>query len=73
MDREITKTYTNGEITIIWKPSLCTGAGVCWRLLPGVYRPLERPWIRPEFATTEQLIDQIDRCPSGALTYRKNE
>ena len=38
--------------------------------LPLVYRPKERPWIRPEFATKEELIDQINKCPSGALSYR---
>lgn len=64
--------YTNGEITIIWKPELCQHAGVCVKMLPNVYRPKERPWVRLEFATTPELIKQIDSCPSGALTYKKN-
>lgn len=66
---EIVKHYSNGEITIVWKPALCIHAGVCWRMLPEVYRPAERPWIRIENATTEQLKEQIDKCPSRALTY----
>lgn len=32
--------------------------------------PKERPWIKIENATTAELIDQIGKCPSGALTYR---
>jgi uncharacterized Fe-S cluster protein YjdI len=42
-------------------------------MLPKVYRTSERPWIRPEFATTAELKAQISRCPSGALTYRDNK
>ncbi len=64
--------YTNGEIAIIWKPELCKHAGICVKMLPKVYRPKERPWVLPENATTEQLIAQIEQCPSGALTYLMN-
>lgn len=65
--------YTNGEITILWKPELCTHAGVCVRTLPNVYRVKERPWIKIENATTEELKAQIDKCPSAALSYREEK
>ena len=68
-----TKRYSNGEITIIWRPERCIHAGICVRTLPRVYRPLERPWVAPENATTAELIAQIDRCPSKALTWERNE
>lgn len=67
------KEYTNGEITIIWKPELCIHAAVCTHLLPKVYSPSARPWVKPENATTAELIAQIEKCPSGALTYRRND
>lgn len=67
------KEYSNGEITIVWQPSLCKHAGVCARMLPQVYHPREIPWITIEHATTEKLIEQIGRCPSGALSYYKEE
>lgn len=69
----IRKEYTNGEITIIWQPALCTRAGVCWRMLPRVYRPGERPWIKIENAATGELIEQIKACPTGALSFRMNK
>lgn len=62
--------YSNGELTIFWQPSLCQHAGVCVKMLPKVYNPQERPWLKIENATTEQLMAQIDACPSGALSYR---
>lgn len=65
--------YSNGEITIIWQPDLCVHSGVCVRMLPEVYKPCERPWVRPENATTDQLIEQVRHCPTGALTFRRNQ
>lgn len=64
--------YTNGELTVIWKPEKCQHAGICVKMLPEVYHPKDRPWVKPENATTDQLIAQISKCPSGALTYRMN-
>lgn len=63
------KRYTNGEITVVWKPETCIHSKLCWKALPEVFAPRERPWIKPEGATTEQIVAQIDKCPSGALAY----
>jgi uncharacterized Fe-S cluster protein YjdI len=38
-------------------------------MLPKVYRVGEHPWVRTEFAEKEELIAQIEKCPSGALSY----
>jgi uncharacterized Fe-S cluster protein YjdI len=65
--------YSNGEITIIWQPHLCQHSRVCVKTLPEVYKPNERPWINPANATTAQLIDQINHCPSGALSFIFNK
>jgi uncharacterized Fe-S cluster protein YjdI len=73
MDKEKVIKYSNGELTILWKPDVCIHAGVCVRTLPDVYNPQERPWIKIENATTEQLIEQIKQCPSGALSYELNK
>ncbi|MBC70736.1 (4Fe-4S)-binding protein [Flagellimonas abyssi] len=64
------KEYSNGEIAVIWKPELCQHAGICVKMLPKVYNPKEKPWIQAENASTEQLKQQISKCPSGALSYR---
>lgn len=68
----MTKEYSNGEITVIWKPEFCSYSGICVRMLPKVYRPSERPWIRVEFATSDELIKQVNCCPTGALSYKIN-
>lgn len=66
-----TKEYSNGEITIKWTPEKCIHAGVCVKKLPKVYHPKDTPWITPENATTAELIDQVNQCPSGALSIKK--
>lgn len=66
-----TKEYSNGELTIVWQQHLCAHAGICVKTLPKVYNPKERPWIKPEHASTEALKAQIAACPSGALTYKE--
>lgn len=74
MDKtNLTKEYGNADITIVWQNQLCKHAGVCVKMLPQVYHPKDKPWILPENATTEELIEQIKQCPSGALSYYKNE
>lgn len=61
--------YSNEDITIVWKPELCTHSAYCVRLLPNVYKPKEKPWITIQNAETEDLKRQINKCPSKALTY----
>ncbi|WP_312324819.1 (4Fe-4S)-binding protein [Soonwooa sp.] len=39
------------------------------KTLQKVYDHKAIPWITPENATKEELIAQIDACPSGALGY----
>jgi len=71
---DIVKDYTKGDLTIHWKPAKCIHSEICVKTLPGVYKPTEKPWIQPEGASEEELMKQIDRCPSAALTYtRKGE
>lgn len=65
------KEYSNGEVTIVWQPKKCIHSGVCVKTLPKVYNPKERPWIKPENAATQELINQIAQCPSGALSIKE--
>ena len=72
-EKEIVKEYSNGEVTIVWKPKTCIHAGVCVRGLPNVFNPKARPWIKIDGATTEELVNQVAKCPSGALSSYMNE
>lgn len=66
------KEYTNGEVTVVWKPGLCIHSANCVNGLPRVFKPNEKPWINTDAASTKQLIAQIKKCPSAALSYYLN-
>ncbi|MGB5237291.1 MAG: (4Fe-4S)-binding protein [Flavobacteriaceae bacterium] len=66
---ELVKEYKSGELTVVWKPRKCIHSEICVKTLPQVYRPNEKPWIQAEKASKEELMRQIDKCPSAALTY----
>ena len=67
-----TKEYTNGEVTVVWKPEACIHSAICVKGLGDVFKPNEKPWIKIDAASTEELINQIKACPSGALSYYMN-
>ena len=66
--KEIVRHYSNGEITVVWKPALCVHSGICFRGLPRVFDPRRRPWIETSHASTERIVAQVKDCPSGALS-----
>ncbi len=61
--------YTNGIITVVWKPDLCIHSTRCFMELPEVFNPDIRKWIDVDGAPQEEVIEQVKKCPSGALTY----
>jgi len=65
---EIKMKYSNKDLTIVWRPLLCQHSGICVKMLPKVYNPSAKPWIKIENATTAELIEQVGKCPSGALS-----
>ncbi len=67
------KRYTNGEITVIWKPGACILSAKCVMGLSEVFNVRARPWINLEGAGTERIVQQVNQCPSGALSYARNE
>ena len=64
--------YTNGEITVVWKPEFCQHSTRCFTQLPEVFNPRIRKWVDPNGAPSEKIIAQVKKCPSGALTFFLN-
>ena len=69
-EKSIIKKYKKDDFTILWEPKKCIHSAICVKELPQVYDPKAKPWIKPENATIDQLKEQIQACPSGALSYR---
>lgn len=74
--KDITKHYTNGEVTIVWQPALCIHSKICWDAvtgLPEVFHPATRPWITPGDVPSARIIEHVQKCPSGALSFFMND
>lgn len=65
--------YPNDEITVVWKPEFCQHSQRCWQQLPEVFDFKKTHWITPNEAPSEKIIEQIKRCPSGALSFFYNK
>ncbi len=71
MRKNIVKRYSNGEITVVWEPSLCVHSAICARGLPKVFDPRRRPWVVLDGHESAVIVDQVERCPSGALSIER--
>jgi putative redox protein len=67
------KHYTKGDLTVVWQPDLCRHGGACARGLGAVFSPRRRPWIDLSQADDAAIVAQVERCPTGALSWIKKE
>ncbi|MFI5172730.1 MAG: (4Fe-4S)-binding protein [Chitinophagales bacterium] len=67
------KLYKKGGLTVIWQPKLCRHSGNCVRGLNSVFNYKLHPWINMDGAEKQAIIDQVKKCPSGALSFMLDE
>ena len=61
--------FVGKGITIHDNRGICAHAGFCTDNLASVFRMKQEPWIDPDGAEAEIIIETIRKCPSGALSY----
>ena len=70
---ENANVFSNEDITVTYDPRCCVNAGICARQLSDVFRNSVIPWIDLDGAHTDAIINQIKKCPSGALKFHLNQ
>ncbi len=65
-----TKEYSKEDVTVVWQPHKCIHSANCWRGLPKAFNPKEKPWINLENVTSQEIMEQVLKCPSGALSIK---
>jgi CDGSH-type Zn-finger protein/uncharacterized Fe-S cluster protein YjdI len=67
----VARIYSNDNIAVSWEPRLCIHFGACFRRLPDVFKPLERPWVDVNAATPDEIASTVLQCPTGALHFER--
>lgn len=67
------RQYSNGEVVVHWKPSLCWHSAKCVGNLPSVFNVAKRPWVNIHGAETKEIIRVVELCPSGALSWSEEQ
>jgi putative redox protein len=65
--------YDNEDITVLWKPDVCKHSGRCVTQLPAVFNTQKHPWINMKGAITQEIIAQVNKCPTGALSIQQKD
>ena len=65
------RTYRGTDVEVSFDGDLSIHATECVRGLPAVFDRKRRPWVLADNATVEEVSAVIERCPSGALQYRR--
>ena len=63
------ENYVGGDITIHDNRGICAHIGFCTDNLPSVFRMKTEPWIDPDGADKNEIVEIVKKCPSGALSY----
>lgn len=67
----VAREYRNEQIIVYWEPELCIHAGNCFRGLPEVFKPHERPWVLVNAASADRIAQVVMNCPTGALHFER--
>ncbi|GAA3611165.1 (4Fe-4S)-binding protein [Flavivirga amylovorans] len=65
--------FSNSDITVTFDPCACIHSDHCAKELSSVFQDSVIPWIDLEGAPIKKIIEQVKKCPSGALQFHYNK
>ena len=71
--KEVIKRYSTDNITVVWQPAKCSHSKICFHDLPQVFNPENRPWVTLAECSEGEVVAQVKKCPSGALSIEEDE
>jgi uncharacterized Fe-S cluster protein YjdI/CDGSH-type Zn-finger protein len=69
----VERVYANDRIEVAWEPAFCIHVAECLRGLPAVFDNQRRPWITIDNGSPDEIGEVIERCPTGALHFRRRD
>lgn len=70
MSDPIVNRYPGQRIDVDWDGRLCIHIGECGRAHGDLFVANRQPWCQPDKVAVEAVVEVVQRCPTGALTYR---
>lgn len=65
--------FDGGRIDVTWDGRLCIHVSECTRAKGGVFVSGRNPWATPDVAEAGAVAEIVERCPTGALAYRRKD
>ena len=63
--------YVGRSVVVIYDESLCQHSEKCCARLPAVFNRDKNPWIEPDQASAQLLLNAVKGCPSNALSFEQ--
>jgi len=73
MSDDTKANYPGDEVSVEWDGRLCIHVGECGRADNELFVGGREPWCEPRVVSVEEVVEVIERCPTGALTYRRED
>jgi len=67
------KTFAGAQVDVTWDGELCIHVSECGRAKGDLFVGGRDPWCEPDATSTEEVVDVVERCPSGALYYARKD
>ena len=62
--------FPGSKIDVEWDGRLCIHIAECGRSKGDLFVGGRKPWCQPDLVDLEEVIDVVERCPSGSLAYK---
>lgn len=63
-------SYPGERIDVEWDTRLCIHIGECGKSEGELFMAERKPWCDPDKIRVEHVVEIVERCPTGALTYQ---
>ena len=68
MAKKVVKDFTGDCATVTWNSELCIHVAECGRAKGDLFLGDRKPWCDPNAASNEEILDVVERCPTGSLS-----
>jgi len=65
--------FDGEKLDVLWDGRLCIHVGECTRAKGELFVSGRKPWGQPDLVETDYVAEVCHRCPTGALTYTRND